>query len=93
MLCLSHGTCQRDRVAPESTWAPGPGPASSGGARAGTRAGEGEDGKMWPGERVGGGPAGGWVSGDTRSEKTAEAAPERTTERQDEREAQGRVLP
>ena len=30
----------------------------------------GEDGRMWPGKRVGRGPAGGWVSGDTRSEKT-----------------------
>ena len=36
---------------------------------------------MWPGKRVGSGPAGGWVSGDTRSEKTEGGSP-----REDHRE-------
>lgn len=45
LLCLSHGTCQRDRVAPESAWAPGRAPRESAEPRRGKRAGEGEDGK------------------------------------------------
>ena len=80
-------------MAPESAQAPGLGPTSSGGPRAGRRAG---------GVRMGGcGLARGWAvdqpgagcQGTHGARRQKGEASERTTERWDEREAQGSVLP